>query len=67
MVNNFYSIFSSNKENKIYEDEQGNIYISADNEGIYKISFTHQWDQISSLNKAKSNSTLVFKNFKQFL
>jgi len=31
--------FMTNKENEIYEDKEGNIYVSADNEGVYKISF----------------------------
>ena len=32
--------FMTNKKNEIYEDREGNIYVSADNEGVYKISFT---------------------------
>ena len=31
--------FMTNKKNEIYEDKEGNIYVSADNEGVYKISF----------------------------
>ena len=31
--------FMTNKKNEIYEDREGNIYVSADNEGVYKISF----------------------------
>ncbi len=31
--------FMTNKKNEIYEDEDGSIYVSADNEGVYKISF----------------------------
>ena len=32
--------FVTNKENEIYEDNQGSIYVSADLKGIYKISFS---------------------------
>ena len=31
--------FVTNSKNELYEDENGNIYISADKKGIYKISF----------------------------
>ena len=31
--------FVTNSKNELYEDKDGNIYVSADNEGIYKISF----------------------------
>jgi hypothetical protein len=31
--------FITNKENVLFEDEEGNIYVSADKEGIYKIKF----------------------------
>jgi hypothetical protein len=31
--------FMTNKKNEIYEDKEGSIYVSADNEGVYKISF----------------------------
>tara|TARA_B100001250_G_C19783934_1_gene783195 strand:+ start:244 stop:1494 length:1251 start_codon:yes stop_codon:yes gene_type:complete len=31
--------FMTNDKNEIYEDANGNIYVSADNEGIYQISF----------------------------
>ena len=31
--------FVTNKENVLFEDEEGNIYVSADKEGIYKIKF----------------------------
>ena len=31
--------FVTNSENELYEDKDGNIYISADKEGIYKLSF----------------------------
>ena len=33
--------FVTNSKNELYEDEEGNIYISADRKGIYKISFTN--------------------------
>ena len=32
--------FVTNKENIIYEDDSGAIYVSADKKGIYKIEFT---------------------------
>jgi len=32
--------FVTNRENEIFEDENGDIYISADKKGIYKINFT---------------------------
>jgi hypothetical protein len=32
--------FVTNKENIIYEDDRGAIYVSADKKGIYKIEFT---------------------------
>ena len=28
------------KKNELYEDEKGNIYVSADKKGIYKIRFS---------------------------
>jgi hypothetical protein len=31
--------FITNKKNVLFEDEEGNIYVSADKEGIYKIKF----------------------------
>ena len=31
--------FVTNSQNELYEDESGNIYVSADKKGIYKISF----------------------------
>ena len=31
--------FVTNSKNELYEDKEGNIYISADKKGIYKISF----------------------------
>ena len=31
--------FVTNAKNELYEDEKGNIYVSADKEGIYKLSF----------------------------
>ena len=31
--------FVTNSENELYEDKDGNIYISADKQGIYKLSF----------------------------
>ena len=33
--------FVTNSRNELYEDLDGNIYISADKKGIYKISFRH--------------------------
>ena len=32
--------FVTNSKNELYEDKVGNIYISADKQGIYKVSFT---------------------------
>ncbi|RPG93861.1 MAG: hypothetical protein CBE23_003355 [Candidatus Pelagibacter sp. TMED263] len=32
--------FVTNGENKLFEDEKGNIYISADKKGIYRITFS---------------------------
>ena len=32
--------FVTNSKNELYEDEKGNIYVSADRKGIYKLSFT---------------------------
>ena len=31
--------FVTNSENELYEDKDGNIYVSADKNGIYKLSF----------------------------
>ena len=31
--------FVTNAKNELYEDEKGNIYVSADKVGIYKLSF----------------------------
>ena len=31
--------FVTNEENVLYEDKYGNIYVSADKKGIYRISF----------------------------
>ena len=31
--------FVTNSKNELYEDKDGNIYISADRQGIYKLSF----------------------------
>ena len=31
--------FVTNSKNELYEDKKGNIYISADKQGIYKLSF----------------------------
>jgi len=31
--------FVTNNKNELYEDNEGNIYVSADYEGIYKINF----------------------------
>ena len=31
--------FVTNDENVLYEDKYGNIYVSADKKGIYRISF----------------------------
>ena len=33
--------FVTNKRNELYEDKNGNIYISADKKGIYRISFNN--------------------------
>ena len=33
--------FVTNEKNELYEDKEGNIYISADNKGIYKLSFVY--------------------------
>ena len=33
--------FVTNSKNELYEDEEGNIYVSADRKGIYKLSFTN--------------------------
>lgn len=33
--------FVTNSKNELYEDKNGNIYISADKEGIYRISFKY--------------------------
>ena len=33
--------FVTNSKNELYEDEKGNIYVSADRKGIYKLSFTN--------------------------
>ena len=32
--------FVTNSKNELYEDNDGNIYVSADRKGIYKLSFT---------------------------
>lgn len=37
--NHVWRHFMTNKINELYEDEEGNIYISADNEGIFKVKF----------------------------
>ena len=31
--------FVTNSKNELYEDKDGNIYVSADKNGIYKLSF----------------------------
>ena len=31
--------FVTNSENELYEDKDGNIYVSADKNGIFKLSF----------------------------
>ena len=31
--------FVTNKHNELFEDKDGNIYVSADMKGIYKLSF----------------------------
>ena len=38
--------FVTNEKNELYEDKEGNIYISADKKGIYKLSFIffRNWD-----------------------
>ena len=33
--------FVTNEKNELYEDKEGDIYISADKKGIYKLSFVH--------------------------
>jgi len=33
--------FVTNNKNELYEDKEGNIYISADKKGIYKLNFSH--------------------------
>ena len=33
--------FVTNEENILYEDKNGNIYVSADKKGIYRISFNN--------------------------
>ena len=33
--------FVTDKENILYEDDEGSIYVSADKKGIYKIGFTN--------------------------
>ena len=33
--------FVTNKENILFEDEEGNIYVSADKKGVYKVRFTN--------------------------
>ena len=33
--------FVTNSKNELYEDEKGNIYVSADKKGIYKLSFKY--------------------------
>ena len=33
--------FVTNSKNELYEDEEGNIYVSADKKGIYKLSFKY--------------------------
>jgi len=33
--------FVTNSKNELYEDKKGNIYVSADNKGIYKITFSN--------------------------
>ena len=33
--------FITDEKNRLFEDEEGNIYISADKKGIYRISFTN--------------------------
>ncbi len=33
--------FMTNEKNIIYEDNEGDIYVSADNEGVYRISFNN--------------------------
>ena len=37
--------FVTNELNELYEDKNGDIYLSADKKGIYKISFLNfRWD-----------------------
>ena len=33
--------FVTNSQNELYEDAEGNIYVSADKKGIYQLSFKH--------------------------
>ena len=33
--------FVTNKKNDLFEDENGNLYVSADKKGIYKINFSN--------------------------
>ena len=46
--------FVTNSKNELYEDENGNIYISADKKGIYRISFV---DFVNSKNSNKLKGT----------
>ena len=39
--------FVTDNENKLFEDENGNIYISADKKGIYRIKFDEILDRLS--------------------
>ena len=46
--------FVTNSKNELYEDENGDIYISADKKGIYRISFV---DFVNSKNSNKLKKT----------
>ena len=46
--------FVTNSKNELYEDENGDIYISADKKGIYRISFV---DFVNSKNSYKLKGT----------
>lgn len=37
--NHIWRHFMTNKFNELYEDENGSIYVSSDNEGIYRLTF----------------------------
>ena len=41
LTNHILRHFVTNKLNELYEDEDGNIFVSADKEGILKLSFNN--------------------------